>query len=150
MFQYWIQSFIWPTFLLALQKHFKICGSITKCRFTINLFGKRLTWCKKKTKKNYRNRFTISKWRLDTSFRFKYSLEKKIYSAINHCYTCSNCKVTYYGKTLHCFQRSLTNGDPLSHGINNLSYYHLLQCNCLINFDELNILAAYTNKFKLL
>ena len=27
---------------------------------------------------------------------------------------------------------------------------HLLQCNCTINFDNFNILAAESNKFKLL
>ena len=41
-----------------------------------------------------------SKCRLNTLFRFKDSLEKKIRSGIIHHYTCSNCKVTCYGKTL--------------------------------------------------
>ena len=154
MFQYWIQSFIWPTFLLSLQKHFKICGSITKCRFMINLFGKGSLDVRRRLRRTIETDLPYcklrvisrSKWRLNTSFRFKDSLEKKICSGINHWYSCSNCKVTYYGKTLGSFQRSLTHGDPLSH----LPYYHLLQCNCLINFDELNFLAAYSNKFKLL
>ena len=41
-----------------------------------------------------------SKCRLNTLFRFKDSLEKKILSGIIYHYMCSNCKVTYYGKTL--------------------------------------------------
>ena len=41
-----------------------------------------------------------------TYFRFKYFLEKifwKILSGVVYHYTCSNCKVTYYGKTLRHF-----------------------------------------------
>ena len=44
-----------------------------------------------------------SKCRLNTLFRFKDSLEKKIRSGIIYRYTCSNCKVTYYGKTFRHF-----------------------------------------------
>ena len=36
-------------------------------------------------------------------FRFKDPLEKKIRSGIIYRYTCSNCKVTYYGKTFRHF-----------------------------------------------
>ena len=32
-------------------------------------------------------------------FHFQYSLEKKIHSGIIYRYRCSNCNVTYYGKT---------------------------------------------------
>ena len=35
------------------------------------------------------------KSRLNTLFRFKYSLEKKIHSGIIYRYMCSNCMVTY-------------------------------------------------------
>ena len=42
-----------------------------------------------------------SKCRLNTLFRFKDPLEKKIRSGIIYRYTCSNSKVTYYGKTFH-------------------------------------------------
>ena len=44
-----------------------------------------------------------SKCRLNTLFRFKDSLEKKIRSGIIYRYTCSNCKVTYCGKTFRHF-----------------------------------------------
>ena len=44
-----------------------------------------------------------SKCRLKTSFRFKYLLEKKIRSGIIYRHICSNCKVTYYGKTFRHF-----------------------------------------------
>ena len=48
-----------------------------------------------------------SKGRLNTLFRFKDSLEKKIRSGIICRYTCSNCKVTYYGKTFcHFYTRA--------------------------------------------
>ena len=48
-----------------------------------------------------------SKCRLNTLFRFKDSLEKKIRSGIIYRYTCSNCKVTYYGKTFpHFYTRA--------------------------------------------
>ena len=40
-----------------------------------------------------------SKCRRNTLFRFKDPLVKKICSGIIYHYTCSNCKVTYYGKT---------------------------------------------------
>ena len=48
-----------------------------------------------------------SKCRLNTLFRFKDSLEKKIRSGIIYRYTCSNCKVTYCGKTFrHSYTRA--------------------------------------------
>ena len=54
-----------------------------------------------------------SKCRLNSLFRFKDSLEKKIRSGIISHYTCSNCKVTYYEKNflslLH--QSGLTHRD---------------------------------------
>ena len=47
-----------------------------------------------------------SKCRLNTLFRFKDPLEKKIRSGIIYRYRCSNCKVTYYGKTFcHFYTR---------------------------------------------
>ena len=57
-----------------------------------------------------------SRYRLHTLFRFKDPLEKKIRSGIIHCYTCSNCKVTYYGKTFcHIPERLNTWGSPILH-----------------------------------
>ena len=54
-----------------------------------------------------------SKFRLDTLFRFKNSLEKKIHSEIIYRYRPSNWKVTYYGKNLASllYQRNWTHGD---------------------------------------
>ena len=96
--------------------------------------------------------------RLNILFRFKDSLEKKIRSGIIYCETCSNCKVTYYGKTFrHCYTRAAEHM-----GISNLTILrfknvkppaisdHLLQCNCTINSDDFDILAADSNKLKLL
>ena len=42
------------------------------------------------------------KYRLDTLFHFKDSLEKEIHSGVIYCYRCSNCNITYYGKTFRC------------------------------------------------
>ena len=71
---------------------------------------------------------------------------------------CSNCNVTYYGKTYrHFFTRA---AEHL--GISNLTEKrvknvkqsavsdHLLQCDCSINFDDFDILASETNNFRLI
>ena len=71
---------------------------------------------------------------------------------------CSNCKITYYGKTYcHFFTRA---AEQIS--ISNLTGKHLkcvkqsavsndlLECNCLIDFDHFDILACDANKFRLL
>ena len=45
--------------------------------------------------------------KLDTLFKFKDSLDKKIRSDLIDRYTCSNCNVTYYDKTYqHFFTRA--------------------------------------------
>ena len=45
--------------------------------------------------------------KLNSLFRYKDSLQKKIRSDIVYRYMCSNCKVTYYGKTYrHFFTRA--------------------------------------------
>ena len=99
-----------------------------------------------------------SKCRLNTLFRFKDPLEKKIRSVIIHRYTSSNCKVTYYWKTFRYFYTraaehmgicNLT-GEHLENVKQSAISDHLLQCNCAINFDYFNILAKDCNKFKLL
>ena len=42
-----------------------------------------------------------------TLYNFKDTLDKKIHSDLIYCYTCSNCNVTYYGKTYqHFFTRA--------------------------------------------
>ena len=71
---------------------------------------------------------------------------------------CSNCKVTYYGKTYrHFFTRAAEHM-----GISNLTGKrlkcvkqsavsdHLLECNCSIDFNHFDILASDVNKFRLL
>ena len=99
-----------------------------------------------------------SKCRLNTLFRFKDPLEKKIRSGIIYRYTCSNCKVTYYGKTFrHFYTRAAEHmgisnltGKRLKNVKQSAIFDHLLQCNCTINFDDFSILATDCNKFKLL
>ena len=99
-----------------------------------------------------------SKCGLNTLFRFKDSLEKKIRSGIIYRYTCSNCKVTYYGKTFRYFYTraaehmriSNLTGKRLKNVMQSAISDHLLQCNCTINFYDFDILAAESNKFKLL
>ena len=99
-----------------------------------------------------------SKCRRNTLFRFKDSLEKKIHSGIIYRYRCNNYNVTYYGTTfLHFYTRVV---EPM--GSSNVTGKHLkkvkqsaiseplLQCNCMINFDNFDILGAESNKFKLL
>ena len=44
-----------------------------------------------------------SPYKLNSLFRYKDSLKKKIRSVIVYRYTCSNCKVTYYGKRYRNF-----------------------------------------------
>ena len=99
-----------------------------------------------------------SKSRLNTLCRFKDPLEKKIRSGIIYCYTCSKCKVTYYGKTFrHFYTRvakhmviSNVTGKRLKNVKQSAISDHLLQCNCTINFDDFSILSKDCNKFKLL
>ena len=91
-------------------------------------------------------------------FHFKDTLDKKIRSDLVYRYTCSNCNVTYYGKTYrHFFTRAAEHM-----GISNLTEKrvknvkqsavsdHLLQCDCSIIFDDFDILASETNNFRLL
>ena len=99
-----------------------------------------------------------SKCRLNTLFQFKDPLEKKIRSGIIYRYTCSNCKVTYYGKTFrHFYTRAAEHmgisnltGKRLKNVKQSAISDHLLQCNCAIRFDYFSILATDCNKFKLL
>ena len=99
-----------------------------------------------------------SKCRLNTLFQFKDPLEKKIQSGSIYRYTCSNCKVTYYGKTFRHFYTTAAEhmgisnltGKRLKNVKQSAISDHLLQCNCAINFDDFSILATDCNKFKLL
>ena len=96
--------------------------------------------------------------KLNSLFRNKDSLQKKIRSDIVYRYMCSNCKVTYYGKTCrHFFTRAeehmgipnLT-GKCLKFIKQSAVSDHLLECNCSIDFDHFNILASDANRFRLL
>ena len=71
---------------------------------------------------------------------------------------CSNCKVTYYGKTYRHFFTRATEHMSISHLTRKrlkcvkqsaVSDY-LLECNCSIDFDHFDILASDVNKFRLL
>ena len=96
--------------------------------------------------------------KLNLLFRYKDSLQKKIRSDINYRYTCSKCKVTYYGKTYSPF----SNRAAEHMGISNLTGKrlkcvkqsavpdHLLECNCLIDFDHFDIPASDRNRCRLL
>ena len=96
--------------------------------------------------------------KLNSLFRYKDSLQKKIRSDIVYRYMCSNCKVTYYGKTYHHFFTRAAE----HMGISNLTGKllkcvkqsavsdYLLECNCSIDFDHFDILASDANRFRLL
>ena len=99
-----------------------------------------------------------SQRKLNTLFRFKDSLNKKIRSFLVYRYTCSNCNVTYYGKTYrHFFTRAAEHmgisnltGKRLKNIKDSAVSDHLLQCNCAIDFDYFDILATDVSKFNLL
>ena len=99
-----------------------------------------------------------SPYKRNSLFRYKDSLQKNIRSDIVYRYMCSNCKITYYGKTYqHFFTRAAEHI-----GISNLTGKrlkcvkqsavsdHLLECNCSIDFDHFDILASDASRFKLL
>ena len=96
--------------------------------------------------------------KLNSLFRYKDSLQKKIRSDIVYRYMCSNCKVTYYGKTYrHFFTRAAEymgipnlTGKRLKCVKQSAVSDHLLECNCSIDFDHFDILASDANKFRLL
>ena len=107
------------------------------------------------------NRFRFTRTILKSWIRcfiIKISFRKKICSDIIYRYMCSNCKVTYYGKTYHHFFTRAAE----HMGISNLTGKrlkcvkqsavsdHLLECNCSIDFDHFDILASDANKFRLL
>ena len=96
--------------------------------------------------------------KLNLLFRYKDSLQKKIRSDNVYIYMCSNCKVTYYGKTYrHFFTRAAKHmgisnltGKRLKYVKQSAVSDHLLECNCSIDFDHFDILASDVNKFRLL
>ena len=96
--------------------------------------------------------------RLGNLFIFKDSLEKKTLSGIVYCYTCSICKVTYFGKTFqHFFTKaskhigtSTLTGKCIRNTKESAISDHLLQCYSPITFDDFEISASDSTKFKLL
>ena len=118
-------------FLLAMS-----CKSVSFCA-KVGFVALDEAFCKLKI-------FFRSKGRLHTLRHFKDSLEKKIRSGIIYRYRCSNCNITYYGKTFrHIYTRTAEHM-----GFSNLTWKrlknfkqsavpnHHLQCNCAINFDN--------------
>ena len=96
-----------------------------------------------------------SKCRLDTLFRFKDPLEKKIGSGITYHYTCSDYLLLenlppLYNRVAKHMGISNHTGKLLKNVKQSAISGHLLQCNCVINFDDFSILATDCNKFKLL
>ena len=96
--------------------------------------------------------------KLHTLCKFKDFLDKKIRSDLIYRYTCSNCNVTYYGKSYrYFFTRAAEHM-----GISNLTEKrvknmkesavsdHHLHCDYVISFDDFDVLATDTNKFRLL
>ena len=99
-----------------------------------------------------------SQRKLNTLFRFKDTLNKKILSFLVYRYVCSNCNVTYCGKTYHHFFNraaqhigvSNLTGKRLKNIKDSAVSDHLWQCNCTIDFDQFYILATDISKFNLL
>ena len=99
-----------------------------------------------------------SKCRLSTLFRVKDPLEKKKSLWIIYHYASSNCKVTYYGKTFRHFHSRAAEHTRISNlagkRFKNVKQSaisdYLFHCNCVINFDDFNMLATYCTKSKLL
>ena len=95
---------------------------------------------------------------VNSLFCYKDSLQKKIRSDIAYRYMCSNCKVTYYGKTYHHFftraaeHMGIPNltGKHLKYVKQSAVSDHLLECNCSIDFDHFDILVSDANTFRLL
>ena len=96
--------------------------------------------------------------KLNWLFHYKDSLHKKICSDIIYRYMYCNCKVTYYDKTYcHFFTRAAEHM-----GISNLTEKHLkcvkqsavsdhlLEFNCLIDFNYFDFLDSDANKFRFL
>ena len=96
--------------------------------------------------------------KLNSLFCYKDSLQKKIRSDIVYRYMCSNCKVTYYGKTYHHFfpraaeHMGISNvtGKRLKRVKQSAVSDHLLECNCSIDFEHFDIIASDANRFRLL
>ena len=99
-----------------------------------------------------------SPWKLLALYKLKDSLDKKIRSDLIYSYTCSNCNVTYYGKTSrHFFTRAAEHvgiSNLIEKRVKNMKESavsdHRLRCDCVISFDDFDVLASHTNNFRLL
>ena len=77
-----------------------------------------------------------------------------IRSFLVYRYTCSNCNVTYFGKTYRHFSTRAAErmgvSNPIGKQLKNIKDSavsdHLLQCNCTIDFDDFDILATDVSK----
>ena len=96
--------------------------------------------------------------KLHTLFKFKDSLDRKIPSDLIYRYTCSNCNITYYRKTYqHFFTRASQHmgiSKLTEKRVKNMKESavsdHCLQRDCIISFDNFDVLAPDTNNFRLL
>ena len=96
--------------------------------------------------------------KLHILFKFKDSPDKKICSALIYRCTCTNCNVTYYGKTCRLFFTRTAEHMGLSNltekRVKNMKVSavsdHRLQHHCAIIFDDFNVLVSDTNNFRLL
>ena len=108
----------------------------------VNFIESNLKFCKLKV-------IFQSPCKLNSLFRYKDSLQKKTHSDIFYRNMCSNCKVTYYGKTYRYFftraaeHISISNltGKRLKCVKKSAVSDHLLECNCSIDFDHFDILV---------
>ena len=96
--------------------------------------------------------------KLHTLFKFKDSQDKKIPSDLIYRYMRSNCNITYYGKTYqHFFTRASQHmgiSKLTEKRIKNMKESavsdHRLQRDCIISFDDFDVLAPDTNNLRLL
>ena len=110
----------------------------TRQRRTID---KNVPYCKLKV--NLRSKCTLL-------FCFKDSLDKKICCGISYRYIGSHCKVIYYGKTFTLEPLKRLKKKSLKNNKQSAISDPTLQCNCLINYGDFDLLAADSNKFKYL
>ena len=96
--------------------------------------------------------------KLNSLFCYKDSFQKKIRFDIVYRCMCTNCKVSYYGKTYrHFFTKAAEHmrisnltGKPLKCVKQSAASDHLLECNYSKDFDHFDILVSDVNRFRLL
>ena len=116
-----------------------------------NCFNKMLPQCNIKV-------IFQSKNRLSNLFRFKDSIPKELHSHIVWKFLCSNCNITYYGKTErhlnvrsgeHLSLLTLT-GKRVNNNKKSAVKDHLLFFNHAGSFEDFSILTYEPNSYKLL